>query len=740
MRAGVRLRVASIAIVIALVGGACAPGPSPAPIAQATPSTGPASGEPAGSPAASAPAGSAQAPPSPAVPDEPGPSIEVLTAPTSADKILADVEAGNLDETTALLYRIYAIFGDPRLPAEYGSANWSEDIAAIAQALDQLDTLPSEIAAELRPFLVRPTDPESVFFGSAATAALSPSRAAIGSPITAAHAAFATTRTAASVVCNTGWGYLDGAYPFRVWGPCGTDIENEIITVATMMERLWAEETAFMGRDPIKDLGGPDRGGSDRIDIYLVSTCATRAGMCHTPGPFGIALWSLDFEGAAASPSRATSAFVVINRALIARGIVEATLAHEFFHVLQFAYNQRGGFGASSYHWFYEASATWAEWHFVPGAGAQEGGTFVRYLGFQATEFSLQSTQSTNAYRSFAWPLFMEQEAGGASAIAKAWQSIRGRVGERAFSEAVNAQLSFDARFRDFAVVNYNQELPGDPIKKLFPGGAVDPDRVPPLDPRSSDSRTLAANPPGTPPLKIFEILPPLYAAYRPFTVNDDVGQITVDFSGLRPSVILDVDVLLKIKGKDWKRQELPDGKTRFCTAVDDEDVEEFIIILSDHDWGPGAPVVGSWTVESLLEPCLGWKVKLTWTDRYAGIDDTVVFEGVIDTIDQAAVEGSLFMTGKGTATGSQPGWKACNPGIVDVPSGAGVPAFLGATIVGETMTIGAFAEGSLGVETDLFEVPVEGGKASVENRNPIGSLCPHTSFGTIEVTALSRP
>ena len=725
-RARTRSRFASIAVLVALVGAACGPGPSPTPIAEATTGVPPASTQPVASPAASVADSPPPVPSSIPAPDETAPSIEVLAAPTSADKILADVEAGTLDEVTALLYRIYAIFGDPRLPAEYASSNWSEDAGAIALALDQLDTLPTEIAAEIRPFLVRPTDPESVFYGSGATASA-------GGRVT-----LASTRTAASVVCNTGWGYLDGAAPFRVWGSCGTDIENEIITVATLMERLWAEETAFMGRDPIKDLGGPDRGGSDRIDIYLVSTCVTRGGRCTAPGRFGITPPSVDFEGVAAS--RATSAFMVINRALVARGEVELTLAHEFFHVLQLAYNKQGSLEGAGYHWFYEASATWAQWYFVPASGAQETGTHERYLGFQVSPYSVQSTKSTNEYFSFTWPLFMEQES-GARSIAKAWQSIRGRVGQRAFSEAINAQLSFDSQFREFAVRNYNQELAGNPIKKLFPGGAVDPDRDPPLDPRSSDSRTLAANPPGTPPLKIFEVLPPLYAAYRPFKVNDDVGQITVDFSGLKPGVILDVDVLLKIKGQNWKRQELPDGKTRFCTAVDDEDVEEFIIILSDHDWGPGAQVIGNWTVESLLEPCLGWKVKLTWTDRYAGIDDTVVFEGVIDTIDQAAVEGSLFMTGIGTATGSRPGWKACNPGIQDVPFGVGVPAFLGATIVGETMTVAAFAEGSLsGVTTDYFEVPVEGGKASFENQNPIGSLCPRTSFGTIEVTKLDAP
>jgi len=65
----------------------------------------------------------------------------------------------------------------------------------------------------------------------------------------------------------------------------------------------------------------------------------------------------------------------------------------------------------------------------------------------------------------------------------------------------------------------------------------------------------------------------------------------------------------------------------------------------------------------------------------------------------------------------------------------------LGATVVGETITIGAYAEGVLsGLTIDYFEVPVEGGRATIENRDPIGSLCPHTSFGSIEVTALDRP
>jgi hypothetical protein len=712
-----RTRLAVCLVAVVLVSAACAPAESASPDT-ASPSVAPSDVAPSQA-AASQAAGESRQPPGPAASMLPP---DVAMAPTSADKIQDDVAAGTLDEATGILYRVYAAFGDSRLPQTYASDTWTEDNAALALAIDQFDTLPADIAAELKPFLVRPTDPSSVFFSSRT-----------GSRVT-----LASTRSAtAAVVCNGNWGYIDGVKPFRIWGSCGgTSFDTEIVTVAAMMEDLWDRESTFMGREPIKDLPAPDMGGSDRIDIYLVGTCVTRGGSCRPVGRFGITVPSAAFEGTARP--LASSSFMVVNHALVGEGIMKSTLAHEFFHVLQNAYNYQG-LVSGGFFWFYEASATWAEWKFVPEGVTWDSGPHQRYFSFQSSPYSLQKIIANNAYWSWAWPLFMQQEKGEAS-IADAWKAIKGKSGERALSEAVNAQLSFDARFHDFAVRDYNQVLAGDPIPKLFPAQAVGDPRDEPMDPRMKDPVTLPANPPGTEPLKIPAIIPPLYAEYHPFKVDDDVGQIKLDFRGLHPEPNLDVDALLKIKGKDWKLKHLTNGETRFCSSVEDEDIEEMVIILSNHDWGPGAAIAGNWRVESLLEPCDGFRVKLTWTDVFDGIEDTVVFEGIIDTIEPSLGPDSVYMTGRGTATGSRPGWTHCNPGIDVVPSGT-APATLGGTIIGDTITIAAFAEeGLAGVTTDDFEVPLEGGRYSISHPIPVGELCPRTSRGVIEMTPLSPP
>jgi hypothetical protein len=662
--------------------------------------------------------------------DEPPPPAPAGD-PTAADLIIAAQEAGSLDEATALLYRVYAIFGDPRLPDEYRSEHRSEDGGALALAVDRLEELPPDIAAELRPFLARPADPESVFYG--------PGEAVLPTPIGSATGAaprmmLASSRIAAQVVCSTGWGYIDGRASFRVWGACGTDIEDEMLTVATMMEELWPAETGFMKRQPIKDLGGPYEGGSDRIDIYLVGTCITRGGRCVGPGQFGVTPPSPRFEGPAASLR--SSAFIVINRDLVADGTVKATLAHEFFHVLQLAFNFRGRLEASGHHWFSEASATWAEWYFVPESVAWDAGAHERFLGFQYSQYSLQSTASDNAYWSFAWPLFMEQER-GAAAVAAAWQAIEGRVGHAQVTEAIHGQLSFESRFRDFAVRAYNTILtPGDPISPLLPAKAVGEPRIRPLQNHKSDTRSLPANQRGTPPLKITEVIPSLYAVYRPFTVQEGVGQVKLDFGGLKPAGSLDVDLLLKTEKNGWERRKLPDGATTLCRNRDDEKVEEMIVVLSNHDRNPRGLLVGSWTVESLVDPCVGYRVEITWSDSWNGVEDTAVFTGVIDTVDPDAlpVEGGVFLIGKGTVTGTRAAWAACSVNLDPPPVGG--EALFGAQIIGDQVTVSAFSVSY--PSTQPFTLPREGGTLTIESATADGGeLCPHTWKGTIVLTQL---
>jgi len=95
------------------------------------------------------------------------------SAPTSVDLIRAALDRGRIDAQTAMKYRGYALFGAPGPPAEFRGPNWTEDDALLDLAKARLDVLPAELADAIRPFLVRPTDPGSVFFASPASAGAS---------------------------------------------------------------------------------------------------------------------------------------------------------------------------------------------------------------------------------------------------------------------------------------------------------------------------------------------------------------------------------------------------------------------------------------------------------------------------------------------------------------------------------------------------------------------------------------
>ncbi|MCK5085630.1 hypothetical protein KAK05_02880, partial [Candidatus Parcubacteria bacterium] len=77
------------------------------------------------------------------------------------DLVLAE---GEIDRETALVYKMYAIFGDEKLPSEYASevmmlgAN-----EAFIEIREEFGSLSPETQVLLSPYLKRPNDPESYF-------------------------------------------------------------------------------------------------------------------------------------------------------------------------------------------------------------------------------------------------------------------------------------------------------------------------------------------------------------------------------------------------------------------------------------------------------------------------------------------------------------------------------------------------------------------------------------------------
>lgn len=79
-------------------------------------------------------------------------------SPTAIELIDAALAQGQIDDMTALVYKVYAVFGDPRLPAEYRSPDKAirEGTEVMAEAMGRYDALPAETQALLLPFLLPP--------------------------------------------------------------------------------------------------------------------------------------------------------------------------------------------------------------------------------------------------------------------------------------------------------------------------------------------------------------------------------------------------------------------------------------------------------------------------------------------------------------------------------------------------------------------------------------------------------
>jgi len=135
----------------------------------------------------------------------------------------------------------------------------------------------------------------------------------------------------------------------------------------------------------------------------------------------------------------------------------------------------------------------------------------------------------------------------------------------------------------------------------------------------------------------------------------------------------------------------------------------------------------------------LGWEVRITWTDTYDGIPDTMTFDGVVDTVPLGDEYVGISLIGKGTVSGSRSGWKSCNPGIDVTPNGTASATFL-AILSDETLTVSAFAElGTAleGISTSIFTVDstIETPQTVTVEPGPlVGDLCPHNSYGTATI------
>ena len=83
--------------------------------------------------------------------------------PSTESLIAAAMAAGRLSAEEALIYRVYALFGDERLPTAYDGAPDSRAAVSLRQVSGQLPALSPATQEILRPFLIPPIYADSWF-------------------------------------------------------------------------------------------------------------------------------------------------------------------------------------------------------------------------------------------------------------------------------------------------------------------------------------------------------------------------------------------------------------------------------------------------------------------------------------------------------------------------------------------------------------------------------------------------
>ena len=519
--------------------------------------------------------------------------LSTAFAGSSQELIAEALHDGLIDYPTSLLYRAYALFWDARLPAAYdGAGSDGEDSGFFHELRLIWDELSAADQAALEPFLVRPDDPASVF-GPTGGGRLRPSEVL-------------------TTGCGTVWANSSalGSH-FRVHSCATADVDADATlrsNVNALAESLWTPMTAA----PPAGMGQPKPdlfGGDSKIDIYLLATnqCRDRNGECEPIDGGAVAVAVPDDPCVTSAPGRGTcSGYILLDKTRAASpASLKTDFAHEFFHILQFAHNAEatavdtgrrvGGEPVWDESWYTEATATWAEWKFVPETAEAE--VHWRFVdSFQTSRDSLLDTEGgDHEYSAYIWPFFLQQEKGSPSPVFQSWVAIEAASNPAGINDAVDAQLSFGEHFRDFAVRNLNIDLTGDPLEVLYEdltAGAPSGDQFPTgALPRMTNSGQIRlASAPAT-----SVRIEALAAQYDKLLVWDEVRKLTFDFSEAGDA---DVDVIADIGGV-WRRISVDSSRRLvFCRELPEERVDNLFVILSNWDKTRNDLIRGSYEIE----------------------------------------------------------------------------------------------------------------------------------------------
>lgn len=510
---------------------------------------------------------------------------------TSFELIEQALKRGEIDQETALVYKVFAVFLDPRLPGQYkGNGSPNRDTLIMGEVAATWSSLSPATQALLEPFFLPPAAPGSwLELQQGQTAmALAPE------PVE-------------WVTLSRPKGGVKVWYQTRY--PGDDALAAQILT--DMEDTVWPALTNLMGRGPRGDDGLPNNGGDGLFDIYLVRIGDHGEVIEYPPG------------------CENRPAYMLINGAT---NQLRGTLTHEFFHAIAWGYSFAKGCEYPEYRWLNEASATWSEDYISPwfDTGNSEHPYAIHFLNYP--EWPLESLGEQHEYGAYLWPFYLARSF-QPGIIRTIWDATGSKDSLAAIDGAIPG--GFLEQWPVFSRLNLNQA----PVDNYLQWDG--------LDKQASfyGSHIVELGNESELKIPIPAFVDHLAARNFHFTFSDPkVTKVRFEngdrfFSGAEPRA--KVQALIKIEGQDWTLEDwtnLPERK--FCRTEPAERLEELVIIFSNSEWenrldvlDPGNPGPTLWVND---QPCSceqfgsvqNWtgQVQFSFTTSAADGDESIAF------------------------------------------------------------------------------------------------------------------
>ena len=487
-------------------------------------------------------------------------------APTTFELIEKALDDGLIDAETALLYEVFAEFQDARLPAQYQGRNdpFFEG-TAIMDAARRFDTLSPATQAILAPFLEFPDD----LFLPASSAQRAPEEG-VRSSAAAASASHTLELVPGKIIMG--------------WNP-------DSVLAAALEEaanRLKAEFNARIGPKMTTFLGMPAAG-----QIFIL--------LSDTQGRPGEEKTSID----------CTTARIIL------RNFDPWTLVHELTHALLDLNFSIAACNETEKLWMHEATATWAQHYVYPPANAGREQTAATWF-LTKTERSLSAYDGTprgHEYGAYLWFLRLAGQENNPGVVRAIWESAAGVPSLEAIESVLQASGlgGFENQWPKFALDNWNRlASEGGPYRKYYDWDKLDHkasqhEYEAKLDGTGWQSVTLGYD------------LPNLSADYQrwDFTKDEKIRGILLKNDGAGNDPNASIQAIVKIKDQTWpKAEDWSNEKEHFyCRDKDDQDVEEIIIVVSNHAHQGNANIKdqGNFQAYFTALPCEDWTGSTTY-------------------------------------------------------------------------------------------------------------------------------